>query len=457
MKFFDASRYASPLRKALDKKENASRNLRFETLETRALLSVTPLDELQAAVASAEIAPAQTVETPVVDLSALAVSNATLESNADDQYEGENGNDVQENATQLGTLTETTKLEAFAGAGREQDWYRVTFSQNGTADNYLRLETPEDGVHVNNLFFALKSKTGGNIQHTVNVVDGAKVISLEGIAAGEYTVQVYYNTSGTASTPYTLTIEPPKPETDDRFDQDDQNNDLLTTATDLGMVGSLTLADLKAGPSHNDDYYKFTMVGVGGEDDFVQVAYQYGNDAQLAFTLYDANGAELSTSKYTPDGVEKIALSGLAAGDYYLRVYNNMSVNSFARYTLTFDAPQTAPAAPTNFKTNGDEATFNKTTLSWNDVAFETGYEIRYTTDVDATDDAATWTSAGTVGADVTEFTAEISRTEPRTNSKFAPFASRTVPTVSPFGTSLPTGPTLAFSKRSKRRNRRPA
>ncbi|MBQ6827266.1 MAG: fibronectin type III domain-containing protein, partial [Thermoguttaceae bacterium] len=203
------------------------------------------------------------------------------------------------------------------------------------------------------------------------------------------------------------TIEPPKPETDDRFDQDDQNNDLLTTATDLGMVGSLTLADLKAGPSHNDDDYKFTMVGVGGEDDFVQVAYQYGNDAQLAFTLYDANGAELSTSKYTPDGVEKIALSGLAAGDYYLRVYNNMSVNSFARYTLTFDAPQTAPAAPTNFKTNGDEATFNKTTLSWNDVAFETGYEIRYTTDVDATDDAATWTSAGTVGADVTEFTAE--------------------------------------------------
>ena len=77
MKFFDASRYASPLRKALDKKENAPRNLRFETLETRALLSVTPLDALEPAVASAEIAPAQ--ETPSVDLTALAVSNATTE------------------------------------------------------------------------------------------------------------------------------------------------------------------------------------------------------------------------------------------------------------------------------------------------------------------------------------------------------------------------------------------
>ncbi|MBQ5790225.1 MAG: hypothetical protein IIW01_08035, partial [Thermoguttaceae bacterium] len=151
MKFFDASRYASPLRKALDKKENAPRNLRFETLETRSLLSVTPIDNLEA-VASAEIAPAQ--ETPVVDLSTLAVSNATIESNADDQYEGENGNNTTATATNLGTPTQKTTIEAFAGTGKESDYYRVKFDYVGTEDDYLRLEVPKD-VNVNQLFFAL--------------------------------------------------------------------------------------------------------------------------------------------------------------------------------------------------------------------------------------------------------------------------------------------------------------
>ncbi|MBQ2790977.1 MAG: fibronectin type III domain-containing protein, partial [Thermoguttaceae bacterium] len=427
MKFFDASRYASPLRKALDKKENAPRNLRFETLENRALLSVTPLDALEPAIASAEIAPAQTVETPVVDLSTLAASNATLESNADDQYEGENGNNSYENATPLGTLTQTTTLEAFAGSGREQDWYRVNFQYAGTADDYLRLETPE-GVNVNNLYLALKTATGGNQAHTVEVVDGAKVISLEGLKAGEYTVQVYYSGSGTGSSAYTLTIEPPKPESDDRYENVSDgvdDNDSFANAYDLGMLGDLTL-NAKAGPSRNADYFKFTTVGAGTADN--QIALSAAANATLNFRLYSANDTQTPIAEtMTSKGAAVLSLQNLAAGDYYVLVENNNDVDSFVKYELTFDAPKDAPAQPKNLKTNGDEAEYNYTTLSWDAVDYITGYELRYTNDVEATDADATWTSVGTVAADVTTFTTDELGLKYGTEYKFEIRALRVV------------------------------
>ncbi len=390
MKFFDASRYASPLRKALDKKENAPRNLRFETLENRALLSVTPLDELQAAVASAEIAPAQTVETPVVDLSVLAVSNAKLESNADDQYEGENGNNTVETATQLGTLIEETTLEAFAGTGRELDYYRVKFDYVGTDDDYLRLETHASAV--GNFTFTLEPTGTQTISgYSAVVVDGAKVIKLAGLPKGEYLIKVSVNTSSTLSSPYTLTIEPPKPEADDRYENVADgvvNNDSFTNAYDLDMVGDLTL-DAKAGPNHNPDYFKFTMVGTGTAQN--QIKLSAADNAYLNFRLYSANDTQTPKSEeMTSDGSAVLSLEDLAAGDYYVFVDNNLTADSFVKYSLTFNAPKVAPAAPTNFKATENvsettsKITKNETTLAWDAVENATYYEIRYTTDVDA-------------------------------------------------------------------------
>ncbi|MBQ6829249.1 MAG: fibronectin type III domain-containing protein, partial [Thermoguttaceae bacterium] len=413
MKFFDASRYASPLRKALAKKENAPRSLRFETLENRALLSVTPLDELQAAVASAEIAPAQTVETPTVDLSALAVSNATLENVVETE-----SNDTLETAQDLGLLTQTTTVEAVANARLNSDYYKVTFEVDGTDEHSIVLAPawikPTDKTAINlNLFLLdengepIASSTYGNVAQ--------ESISLNGVKAGTYYIHVAQAGSGATfdhdgEGNYTLTITPPA------IPQDDyEENDKLVDAYDLGVLGSTTL-DALTGLNQEYDYFKFTTAGTADETHFVEMSYAQAAHANLTLALLDAQGnvianyAEIATTK-------KIALKNangdyLPAGDYYVRVCNvDTEANAAIAYSLQIEAPSVAPAAPTNFKTNANESADdasllvkNETTLVWDNVYGETGYELRYATDVDATDDETDWSETQAFAADVTTF-----------------------------------------------------
>ncbi|MBR4977089.1 MAG: fibronectin type III domain-containing protein, partial [Thermoguttaceae bacterium] len=160
-------------------------------------------------------------------------------------------------------------------------------------------------------------------------------------------------------------------ETDDQYEA----NDELAQATRLGMVGSLTL-DLKAGPTSNQDYFKFTMVADGGADNYVKIAYDYADDARLALEIYDYNGGKLASLDPSTTGVQKISLAHLLAGDYYVVVYNVETSEYLVDYKLSIEAPQVAPEKPSNFRTNGGENDWAGALLMWADVRFETGYEI---------------------------------------------------------------------------------
>ncbi|MBQ9801083.1 MAG: fibronectin type III domain-containing protein, partial [Thermoguttaceae bacterium] len=400
MKFFDASRYASPLRKALDKKENAPRNLRFETLENRALLSVTPIDNLELATASAEIAPAQ-AETPSVDLSALAVSNATTENVVENE-----SNDTLETAQDLGLLTKTTTVEAVANARLNSDYYKVTFEVDGTDEHSIVLAPawikPTGDTAINlNLF--LLDESGAQIGHSTQGNVAQESISLDGVKAGTYYIHVAqagssatFNHDGEGN--YALTITPPA------IPQDDyEENDAFEDAYDLGVLGATTL-DALTGLNQEYDYFKFTTAGTADDAHFVEMTYTQAANANLTLELLDAEGNTLANAVENAT-TKTISLKDLPAGDYYVRVCNvDAQANKAIAYSLQIEAPQVAPAAPTNFDTNGDEATHNYATLVWNGVFGETGYELRYTTDVDKADAEATWTTAGTVGADVATF-----------------------------------------------------
>ncbi|MBR4833615.1 MAG: fibronectin type III domain-containing protein, partial [Thermoguttaceae bacterium] len=405
MKFFDASRYASPLRKALDKKENAPRNLRFETLENRALLSVTPLDNLEAVAASAEIAPAQTDETPVVDLTAFAVSNATTEN----VFETES-NDTLETANDLGTLTETTTVEAIAGAHLNKDYYKVEFIIDGTNKHSIVL----DGA-----WFKPTADTSINLQLKLYDADGnlklygsagradTKSISLEGIAAGTYYIGVEQANNGEYSdheyeTAYTLTITPPNVEPDQYED-----NDALATATDLGACGAKTI-NASTELHQEMDYFKFSTPADSTAEHYVKMSFARNvANANLAFSLFDAAGNELANDSEITTS-KTFSLEGLPAGDYYVRVYNvDEGAKSAVDYALEIAAPQVAPAAPADFAFSGDlledEPTkfkTNEATLTWGNVFGEEGYKFRY-----STDGGETWTDAGTVDANVTTHT----------------------------------------------------
>ncbi|MBP3558321.1 MAG: fibronectin type III domain-containing protein, partial [Thermoguttaceae bacterium] len=402
MKFFDPFRYASPLRKALAKKENASRNLRFETLENRALLSVTPLDELQAAVSSAEIAPAYTVETPVVDLSALAVSNATTATDAnDDQYEE---NDALADATPLGVLTETKIVEGIAAPKvnnvYENDYYSFATTYTGTGDHYIQLDVPE-GFNVGFLTVSLSNAVNNTANNTfpssVQVNGACKTISLAGVPAGDYAIQVYSGNAKGVYIPYTLTINPPKPKTDDVYEGQTGNNS-IDAATDLGMIGPSTL-EATVGPNANADFYKFTLVDDGTEADYLKLDYTETSNVLMNVTIYDQQKKPILTNvnEWTSNKIETFSLAGQKAGDYYVEIVTNQNVAGFSDYTLSIVAPTTAPAAPTNFDASGDKVETedgttlflaNEATLSWDAVAHITGYEVRY-----SSDDGKTWTT----------------------------------------------------------------
>ena len=388
MKFFDASRYASPLRKALAKKENAPRNLRFETLENRALLSVTPLDELQAAVSSAEIAP-QTVETPVVDLSVLAVSNATAENVVETEP-----NDSFETAQDLGLLTQTTKIDAVAGAYRNADYYKVSFNLAGTEDNSIVLENAWVKTEHGTINLQLYLYDANGVQKGYSTgMAATETISLNGLPAGDYYILVghydgaAFNHAGEAS--YSLTITPPA------LESDGYANQTLETARDLGVLGQTT-AEGKTGLPNEYDYFKFSTATTGAEGDFVKMAYAQAVNANLAFALLDADGNEIENNALNAT-TKTISLQDLPAGDYYLRVHNaDAGANKAIDYAIEVQATVAAPAAPTNFKTDGSEATNNYATLSWDNVFGETGYELQ----VSVND--GDWTTVETFAADAT-------------------------------------------------------
>ncbi|MBQ5789031.1 MAG: fibronectin type III domain-containing protein, partial [Thermoguttaceae bacterium] len=255
---------------------------------------------------------------------------------------------------------------------------------------YMRLcatetVTPETGGEPYNIYRPNLPYTG----YSAQVVDGAKVISLENLPKGEYVIQVYH-TNSTASTPYTLTIEPSKPEADDKY-EGETNNDTLAYATDLGWVGSLAI-DAKAGPSRNIDCYKFTLLGQGTADNYVGLNYVKASNVQLNFRIYNAAGDEIFSNvhNWATNKIENFSLEGLAAGDYYVEIVANQNLDVFSKYTLTINAPKVEPSAPTNFKATENvsdvtsKITKNETTLAWDAVENATYYEIRYTTDVNA-------------------------------------------------------------------------
>ena len=161
-------------------------------------------------------------------------------------------------------------------------------------------------------------------------------ISLDGLAAGTYYVQVYGYASSTAL--YDLTIVAPE---SDIPPDDLEPNDTLATATDLQvMFGTVDLSGLtiheNADGSDNVDFYRFETTEVGTSAHYAEIQFAH-SIGDLDMALYDGAQNFLADSTSVSD-VEQISLDGLAAGTYYVQVYGYAS--STAPYDLTIVAPE---------------------------------------------------------------------------------------------------------------------
>lgn len=126
--------------------------------------------------------------------------------------------------------------------------------------------------------------------------------------------------------------------TDDTYEQ----NDSLSAAKNLGTLSApttvpgLVMAD-------SADWYRFTASATGGPNDNVTISFQNAQ-GDLDLGLYTGAAQRLRIS----DGVgnsERVSLSGLAAGTYYIRVYGYLGATN-PSYALSVNVAAPAPPAP---------------------------------------------------------------------------------------------------------------
>ena len=97
-----------------------------------------------------------------------------------------------------------------------------------------------------------------------------------------------------------------------------EENDYWSAARNLGtMTATSTFSGLVMADSH--DWYRFYLPATGTVEDAVAINF-LNAQGDLDLRLFNSSGYRLRSSATTGDG-ERISLSGLAAGTYYLDVY----------------------------------------------------------------------------------------------------------------------------------------
>ncbi len=121
---------------------------------------------------------------------------------------------------------------------------------------------------------------------------------------------------------------------DDQYDQPPDSNNTFATATSFGMLEGANAAEHLA--SLNDDWYSFQMGKKGADGNYVSIDFQ-NSQGDLDLAVYSSSGRLLRYSQ-TVSNEEKVSLSGLAAGTYYIYVYGFKGAKN-PDYTLNIDTP----------------------------------------------------------------------------------------------------------------------
>jgi hypothetical protein len=203
-------------------------------------------------------------------------------------------------------------------------------------DVTIRFSEAVTGVDIND--FRL-TRNGTKVALTADMLSGSGAtytLNLSSVTnvVGSYTLSLIVSGSGiTDLAGNALTAS-----ASDSFSIDDvaENNDTLRTAIDLGRLnGSVTIGPLSLIDAN--DWFRFTTRATGAVGNNVRI--NFSNAAgNLNLELYSLSGQRLRVSS-TTDDVERISLSGLPAGTYYVRVFGaGGAINP--SYTLTINAPR---------------------------------------------------------------------------------------------------------------------
>ena len=250
-------------------------------------------------------------------------------------------NDTFAAATDLGEVRGThlvpnLTIHANGDGSDNPDYFRFETAAMGTSEHYVEAQFAQaDGDLDMRLYDAGQTL----LLNSLSVTDNER-ISLSGLAAGVYYVQVYGFLDATA--PYDLEVRAPDP---DVAGDHLEPNDSFAAAADLGEVrGTETVAGLtihaNGDGTDNPDFFGFDTADAGTSQHYVEIQFAHA-DGNLDMRLYDA-GQNFLAGATSATNNERISLNGRPAGAYYVEVFGFNDAT--APYQLVVRAPD--PAAP---------------------------------------------------------------------------------------------------------------
>ena len=242
----------------------------------------------------------------------------SLEISTTESYYSNDVNEPNEDfagATNLGLVYSHYDFGSIEPAN-DQDWYRFEIAQAGGVWDEIAVWYDDLAGDVGITLYDAEQNL---IDESVGT-SGYEFLSLDGLAAGEYYLQV--NGVGQATNPYydfsiyAYGDDYYYPEED--YYQEDyyEPNNTASEASELGLAYCYYgYGVIEAGDT--EDWYYFNTNTTGGAADGINVSFEEG--VNIDITLYDANLNEIASSNGDDDW-EFISLEDVAAGNYYVQV-----------------------------------------------------------------------------------------------------------------------------------------
>jgi hypothetical protein len=235
------------------------------------------------------------------------------------------------NSPNLGTVIGTRQILNLALAD-VQDVYRIRLAAPGTAADFARINfTNANG----NLDLRLLGPAGRILRTSLGNT-AVERISLDGLGAGVYYLRVNGRNGAMNKYRINMQLPSPPPPTEDAYEDNDtiaQTNARAEgpNSPNLGTMTDRTITSLKLADKY--DIFKFTTTATGTAQSFVQI----NTTEPLNMVLYSAQGQSLRSSE-AYQGVFKISLANLPAGQYFLQVtHYALDTSGSFNYALQFD------------------------------------------------------------------------------------------------------------------------
>ncbi|MBR2509950.1 MAG: AIDA repeat-containing protein [Lentisphaeria bacterium] len=241
---------------------------------------------------------------------------------AADPYEN---NDTVQTAYSLGTLDGTKTFEdgVISTAG-DLDHFSFSMKTRGTAGDNISLSYD----HSEGQLGLSLCRVGSTA--VIRSSDESGVISLEGLTKGDYYICIS-GINGSLNS-YDLSYTKVNGIAEDQFEENDSLESASVINIGAAVEGSYQLTiDLENGA--DVDYFKISLEHPSASGDYIKIDSIAAN-GDLDLYLLDSKGNEIKRSA-TSKNTEGISLSGLSAGNYYIKVQGaNSSVSN--NYTLSW-------------------------------------------------------------------------------------------------------------------------